>query len=121
MTRRTERINNLIRQEISDLLRRQVRDPRLGTFISVTKVITSADLRHAKVLVSVLGDEAKRKEVLDGFGAASGFFRRELAHRLILRRIPELSFHADDSIEQGAKILKLINEISNVSREKSEH
>lgn len=121
MTRRTERINNLIRQEISDLLRRQVKDPRLNTFISVTKVITSPDLRHAKVLVSVFGDEAQRKEVLDVFSVASGFFRRELAHRLTLRRIPELSFHTDDSIEQGAKILRLINELSDVQPRKSEH
>lgn len=121
MTRRTERINNLIRQEISDLLRRQVKDPRLSSFISVTKVVTSPDLRHAKVLVSVLGDDVQRKEVLDGFSAASGFFRRELARRLTLRRVPELSFHTDDSIERGARVLRLIDELSEVSRGKSEH
>ena len=120
MTRRTERINNLLRQEISDLLRRQIKDPRLSSFISVTKVVTSPDLRHAKVLVSVFGDEVQKEAVLQGFSAASGFFRRELAQRLTLRRIPELSFHADDSIEQGARVLKLINELTEVSQGKSE-
>jgi len=121
MTRRTERINNLIRQEISDLLRRQIKDPRLSRFISVTKVVTSPDLRYAKVLVSVFSDEVQKKEVLQGFRAASGFFRRELAQRLTLRRIPELSFHTDDSIEQGTKVLKLINELTEVSQQKSEN
>lgn len=110
MKRRSERINNLIRQEISELLRRQVNDPRLHSFISVTRVSTSPDLKQAKVFVSVLGSEAERKEVLQGFAAASGFFRRELAQRLTLRRIPELSFHSDDSIERGNQVLRLIEQ-----------
>lgn len=120
MTRRTERISSLIRQEISELLRRQVNDPRLSSFISVTKVLVSPDLRHAKVLVSVLGSEAQKSDVLNGFTAASGFLRRELAHRLTLRRIPELIFQADDSIEQGAKVLKLINQLANRTQDENE-
>lgn len=121
MTRRTERINNLIRQEICDLLQRQIKDPRLSSFISVTKVVTSPDLRHAKVLVSVFGDEIQKEAVLQGFRAASGFFRRELARRLTLRRIPELSFYADDSIERGARVLNIIDGLAKVSQDKSEH
>ena len=112
MTRRTERVNNLIRQEISNLLRQQVNDPRLTSFISVTKVSTSHDLRHAKVFISTLDNKANRDEILQGFTAASGFLRRELAERLTLRHVPELSFHFDDSIKHGAKVLKLIERVT---------
>ena len=117
MTRRTERINNLIRQEISELLRQQVNDPRLASLISVTKVSTSADLRNAKVFVSSLGDEANRSEILQGFTAASGFLRKQLAGRLTLRYIPQLSFHFDDSIQRGAEVLRLIEQVASDSAE----
>lgn len=110
MARRTERINNLIRAEISGLLQQQVNDPRLINFISVTKVSTSNDLKHAKVYVSTLGNEISKEEVLQGFTAATGFLRRELASRLRLRYIPELSFHLDTSIEHGAQVLQLIEQ-----------
>ena len=112
MTRRTDRISNLIRQEISDLLREQINDPRLTSFISITKVSTSPDLRHAKVFITALADGTNRSEILQGFTAASGFFRRELARSLRLKYIPELSFHFDDSIEHGAEVLRLIKQIT---------
>ena len=117
MTRRTERINNLIRQEISELLRQQVNDPRLASLISVTTVSTSADLRHAKVFVSSLGDEVNRSEILQGFTAASGFLRKQLAGRLTLRYIPQLSFHFDDSIQRGAEVLRLIEQVASDNAE----
>jgi len=109
---RIERVNNLIRQEISQLLQRQVKDPRLGSFIAVTEVSTSPDLRYAKVFVSRMGSEEERQETLSGLMAAAGFFRNKLAKNLRLRRIPELSFHWDDSIERGAHLLQLIDEVS---------
>ena len=117
MTRRTERINNLIRQEVSKLLQQEINDPRLVNFISVTRVTTSSDLRHAKVYVSVLGDGVDTNEMLQGFTAASGFLRRELARRLTLRHVPELSFRFDNSIERGAEILRLIEQASSDSAE----
>ncbi len=112
MTRRIERVNNLIRQEISELLQRQVKDPRLGNFISVTEVHTSPDLRYAKIFISSIGSDEGRQETLSVLAVASGFFRKELARRLRLRRIPELNFQWDDSIERGAHLLKLIDEVS---------
>ena len=118
MTRRAERVSNLIRQEICELLQEQVNDPRLSGFISVTKVSTSPDLKQAKVYISVLGDQVNKNETIQGFKSASGFFRRELSRRLILRSIPELSFEIDDSIEHGAKILKLIEQVASDSAEK---
>ena len=75
MSRRIERVNSLIRQEISQLLQREVKDPRLARFVTVTQVSTSPDLRYAKVLVSVMGSEEEKKEVLETLTAACGFLR----------------------------------------------
>lgn len=112
MTHRIERVNHLIRQEISLLLQRQVKDPRLGGLVSVTEVVTSPDLKHARVFVSRIGSEEEKKETLGALVTASGFLRRELARRLSLRYIPELDFHWDTSIEQGAHILELIDRVT---------
>ena len=112
MSHRIERVNNLIRQEISELLQRQVKDPRLGSFVAVTEVSTSPDLRYAKIFVSRIGGEEERQETLSVLAAASGYFRNELARRLRMRRIPELSFEWDDSIERGARLLQLIDRVS---------
>ena len=111
MTRRIERVNNLIRHEISELLQRQVKDPRLGNFVAVTEVSTTADLRHAKVFVSCICSEEEKQDTLSALVAASGFLRNELARRLRLRRIPELSFQWDDSIERGAHLQALIDKV----------
>jgi len=115
MGHRIERVNSLIRQEISELLQRQVKDPRLGNFVAVTNVSTSPDLRQAKIFVSRIGSEEEKQETLSVLTAASGFFRNELAKRLRLRHIPELNFHWDDSIERGDYLLQLIDEVSSDS------
>ena len=115
MGHRIERVNSLIRQEISELLQRQVKDPRLGSFVAVTDVSTSPDLRQAKIFVSRIGSEEEKQETLNVLAAASGFFRNELAKRLRLRHIPELNFQWDDSIEQGDYLLQLIDEVSSDS------
>jgi ribosome-binding factor A len=117
MTRRIERLNSVIQQEISQLLREQVNDPRLTSLISITKVSTSSDLRQTKVFISTFGDNVDKKEILQGFTAASGFLRRQLANRLQLRHMPELSFHFDDSIEHAAEVLKLIDEVASKDAE----
>ncbi len=111
MAHRIERVNSLIRQEISELLQRQVKDPRLGNFIAVTEVITSPDLGRAKVFVSRMGGDEDKQEILRALTSASGFFRSELAKNLKLRRTPELVFQWDDSIEKGNRILKLMEEV----------
>ena len=112
MARRIERVSSLMRHEISELLQRQVKDPRLSNFVAVTEVSTTPDLRYAKVFVSCLGSEEEKEEMLKGLEAAANFLRNQLAKRLRLRRIPELSFHWDDSIERGSHILQLIDELS---------
>jgi ribosome-binding factor A len=112
MSRRSERTSKLIRREISGLLEREVNDPRLSMLISVTEVSLSPDLRHAKVFVSTLGNEINKEDMLAGFNKASGFLRRELASHLKLKYTPQLSFHYDDSIERGARLLKLIGQVT---------
>lgn len=111
MTRRAERISNLIRQEISELLKVNINDPRLKSLISVTKVSTSPDLRNCKIYVSVLGDEKEAQDAIRGFRSATGFLRRELSHRLTTRVTPELTFELDSSIERGVKLLNYIDQV----------
>jgi len=112
LSRRSERTSKLIQRGISGLLERQVNDPRLSKFVSVTEVILSSDLQYAKVYVSTLGTEVNKEDLLAGFNNASGFLRKELAAHLRLKQMPQLSFYYDDSIERGARLLKLISELS---------
>ena len=112
MAHRIEQVNSLIRQEISQLLQHQIKDPRLSNFVAVTEVSTSPDLKNAKVFVSRIGSEEEKQETLSVLTSASSFFRRELARRLKLRYIPELSFQWDDSIERGDRLLQLIDEVA---------
>ncbi len=111
MSRRIERVNKLFRQEISELLQRQVKDPRLANFVAVTEVITSADMKYARIFVSGICSEEEKQETLSALASASGFLRNELAKRVRLRRIPELSFEWDSSIERGDRILSLIDKV----------
>jgi len=115
MAHRIERVNNLIRREISELLQRQVKDPRLGNFVAITDVSTSPDLKYAKVFVSCIGGNQEKQEILAVLTSASGFFRNELAKRLRLRHIPELNFKWDDSIERGAHLSELIDAVNTTS------
>ena len=112
MTRRVERLNTLIRQELSELLRYQVKDPRLGNALTVTEVVTSPDMRYARVFVSCLGSDEDREETMHSLVTASGFLRKEMAKRLRLRHVPELSFQWDDCIERGSHLLELIDRLS---------
>jgi len=112
MSRRIQRLNDAFREEISDLLRRQVKDPRLASFITITRVDTSADLSQAKVYVSVMGTEEEKTAAYRGLDAAASFLRREIGHRLSIRRMPIFSFRRDDSMEQGAIVLDLLDEVS---------
>jgi ribosome-binding factor A len=112
MSRRTERLNHLLRQEITELLQREAKDPRLSVMVSVTRVSVSADMHYAKVFVSVMGTEEEKKGLLAGLHAASGFLRRELASRLSLRYTPDLSFVYDDTMEQAGKVIQLIDQVS---------
>ena len=110
MSRRTERINALLRQEISSILAKDLNDPRLAAMITVTRVDTAADLSRAKVYVSIMAHLDQKRRALKGLKSASGFVKRSLRPRLTLRVVPQIEFHIDDSIERGVNMLQLIDE-----------
>jgi ribosome-binding factor A len=107
MSRRVARVADSIQQTVAELLLREIKDPRIG-MVSVTGVTLSADLRHARVFFSVIGDEAQRARSLAGLQSAGGFIRKEVARRLKLRVAPELVFEFDPSLERGARIAELL-------------
>jgi ribosome-binding factor A len=107
--RRTDRINEQFKQEISLIVRDEVRDPRVG-LATITAVQTSPELDHAKVYITTLGDEEEREEILVGLRSAAPFIRKQLAGRLSMRRIPELHFEADRVLAEAMRIERLLRE-----------
>ncbi|HEV8582014.1 MAG TPA: 30S ribosome-binding factor RbfA [Thermoanaerobaculia bacterium] len=110
MSRRTDRVADLLRAELSSLLLREVHDPRVK-LASVTEVDVSPDLRRAVVKISVLGDDQQRLETIEGLRHARGFLRTELAHRLRLRATPELVFELDRGAEHSQQISDLLESL----------
>ncbi|MGH2634235.1 MAG: 30S ribosome-binding factor RbfA [Tepidiformaceae bacterium] len=113
MSRRTVRVNELLREQISELLLREVKDPRVSKgLVTITEVQVSPDLRHATVYVSHLGEESERAGLLKGLENSAPFLHRELMHRLAMRNVPTLVFKFDPSIERGARLAELIHQVS---------
>lgn len=106
------RINDEIKRELSEIIRSEIKDPRLSVITTVLRVDTTNDLKQSKVYISVLGDEDKKNEVLEGLKNASGFIRKQMAMRVNLRNTPEFNFMLDDSLEYSIKISKLIDEVN---------
>lgn len=113
---RAERLAVLIKEELGKILQRELKDPRIG-FASITNVRVSRDISHAKIYVSVFGDKAQQQATMDGLESAKGFIRSELGKRIRLRSVPELHFTADTSLEEGSKVLSLLNQIQKEGRE----
>jgi ribosome-binding factor A len=117
MTRRVDRVNANLRQQISEILANEVKNPRIDGMISVVDVETTSDLRRAKVFVSVYGSDDARK-VLKALKSASGFVGRRLSNRLAMRTVPQIQFRLDDSIERGsdlsAKILQATGDLPSI-------
>lgn len=111
MSQRTDRLDSQIRQELMDLLQREMKDPRLG-FATIIRVETARDLGHARVWVSVLGSDAERERTMQALKVATPWLRRKLGERLSLRHVPELSMREDDSIASGDRVLQIIAELS---------
>ena len=110
MSQRTERVDELLRQEIGAIVTRDVADPRIG-FATITSVETTRDLRHAKVWVSVIGQPAERDATVAALRRAMPFVRHELGTRLRIKRIPDLHVHLDDTAERGTRVLQLLSEL----------
>ncbi|MDP1680679.1 MAG: 30S ribosome-binding factor RbfA [Burkholderiales bacterium] len=104
---RPRRVAEQIQRELAELIQLEVKDPRVG-MVTLTGVEVSADYAHAKVFFSLLGDQARINEALKGLYSAAGFLRSQVAHRMKLRVMPMLHFMHDISIEQGARLDKLI-------------
>lgn len=109
--RRQDQLSEVIARELSDLIRTRMKDPRIG-FASITDVEVSADLRHAKVFISVMGSPEEQRETMRAFTHGAGFLRHELAQRLTVRYVPEITFLLDQSIARGAHVLALLNEVA---------
>jgi ribosome-binding factor A len=105
---RLRRVDEAVRQVLSDAVTQDLKDPRVG-FVTVTAVRTSPDLRHARVFVSVLGEQAERQATLDGLQSAHGFLQRRVASELRLKHTPTLTFEYDDSIDRGMRVSELID------------
>lgn len=114
MSNRVTRMQEEIRREVSHIIQRKVKDPRLG-FVSVTDVEVSNDLSHCKIFVSVLGDEHEREQTMAGLTKATGFIRTEIGKGIKLRHVPEIVFHYDTSLEHGSKIEALLKQLNNPS------
>lgn len=110
MSQRTDRVDELLRQEIGAIVARDIADPRVG-FATITKVETTPDLRHAKVWVSVIGQPAERTATVAALGRAMPFVRHELGRTLRMKRIPDLHVHLDDTAERGTRVLQLLDEL----------
>jgi ribosome-binding factor A len=109
VTQRTARLDELLREEISEVIRREVDDPRIG-FVTITDVEVAPDLRHATVWVSVIGTPEERRKTLRALSRAMPFVRQRLG-RLRLKRIPELHIKEDQSAERGTRVLRILDEL----------
>ena len=112
MAYRLEKINSLLRQQLSEMLRNEIKDPRLGGLISITSVEVAPDLKMAKVYVSSLGGKAEQATILALLKSASSFLRGELGRNINMRYTPELQFLWDDSIERGAHLIDIMDHVN---------
>ncbi|MBD5089816.1 MAG: 30S ribosome-binding factor RbfA [Clostridiales bacterium] len=106
------RINGEVQKELSKVISQEIKDPRIDPMTSVIDVEVSPDLKHAKVYISVYGDEEKKMATLEGLRSAAPFIRRHLASTINLRNTPELTFLMDESIEYGVNMSKLIDDVN---------
>lgn len=110
MSTRQERVQELLKIEISDIIRRDLKDPRLG-FVTITGAEVTRDLRHAKVFISVMGDEKQKEESFAVLQRAAGHIRSEFGKRAFMKIIPEISFRMDSGVEHGMHIFELLQKV----------
>lgn len=106
------RINGEVQRELSNILRGEIKDPRIAPFTSVVSVEVAPDLKSCKAYISVLGDEKVQQDTVEGLKSAEGYIRRQLAQNINLRNTPEIRFILDQSIEYGVNMSKLIDDVN---------
>lgn len=114
------RINGEVQRVLAEVIRGEIKDPRISPLTSVVSVEVAPDLKTCKAWISVYGDEEARKATLEGLRSAEGFIRKELARRINLRNTPEIRFIADQSIAYGVKMSKLIDEVNRTNEQEVE-
>ncbi|MGZ0085289.1 MULTISPECIES: 30S ribosome-binding factor RbfA [Geobacillus] len=119
MNIRATRVGEQMKKELSDIIGRKLKDPRIG-FVTVTDVRVTGDLQQAKVYISILGDDKQREETLKALEKAKGFIRSEIGQRIRLRKTPDILFEIDETIEYGSRIEQLIRQLSD-SKEADEN
>ena len=112
VVKRTNRLNSLLREVISEAIKKEVRNPRVTELITVTRVDISNDLRHAKVFISVIGTEQEKAETLAALNSAAGFIAVQSSRRVVMRYFPELLFRLDDGVNKQMHIDSLLNKIT---------
>jgi ribosome-binding factor A len=116
---RTRRIAEQIQRELAELIRTELKDPRVSSMVTITEVEVSADQSHARVFFTALAEQPKIEETTEGLKRAAGFLRTQLAHRMKLRTVPQLEFRYDPSVERGVRLSRLIDEAVGNSRKGS--
>ncbi|GAB6180697.1 30S ribosome-binding factor RbfA [Desulfotomaculum defluvii] len=119
MSHRPERVAEAIKKEIADLIRNEIKDPRLG-FVTITGVEVTKDLSFAKIFISVMGSADQRQETVSILQKAAGYMRSEIGRRIKVRHAPELIFKLDTSLDHGTRIMEILHEI-NTQEEKQTH
>jgi ribosome-binding factor A len=109
---RTDRLNSLLKEVISEVIRKEVRNPHVTELVTVTRVQISKDLRHAKVFISVIGSEQDKIGTIEALNSAAGFIAVQSSQKVVMRYFPELKFKLDDSVEKHMRIEELLNKIS---------
>ncbi|MCI8295914.1 MAG: 30S ribosome-binding factor RbfA [Lachnospiraceae bacterium] len=113
------RINMEVQRELSEIIRREIKDPRIHPMTSVVAAEVTPDLKYCKAYISVLGDEEAAKATIQGLKSGEGYIRRELARRVNLRNTPEIAFILDQSIEYGVHMTRLIDEVTKDLKDRS--
>jgi len=109
--KRVERLNSLLKEVISEVVMRDVKDPRMSQFVTITEVDITSDLHHAKVYISVIGDAAVKKQTLEAVQSAAGFIAVQASKKVVMRYFPSLTFKLDESIEKHIRIETLLGQI----------
>lgn len=110
-SRRTYRLNSLLKEVISDVIRKEVQDPDIHTLLTVTKVDVAQDVRNAKIYISVIGSEEDKRVTVDALNRSAGFIGVKSAKQVVLRFFPTLLFKIDNSVETHARISELVNQV----------
>lgn len=110
-TKRIQRLNSLLKEVISEVVTKEVKNPQVATLVTVTEVSLSMDLRHAKVLISVIGSEEEKKQTIEGLNSASGFIAIQSSKKVVLRYFPILTFKLDTSVDQHIRIGEILEQI----------